>query len=92
MHTDAAIRYALDERAPATAAPRPDGALTRRENEVAALIAEGKTNKEIAAKLLIARRTVEAHIEHILGKLGFISRTQIAVWVVEQREKGSGTP
>ncbi|ORA28287.1 protein kinase domain-containing protein [Mycobacterium aquaticum] len=95
MHTDAAIRYALDERAPSTAAktsPRPDSALTRRENEVAALIAEGKTNKEIAAKLLIARRTVEAHIEHILGKLGFISRTQIAVWFVEQREKSSEAP
>ncbi|MEE6164577.1 MULTISPECIES: protein kinase domain-containing protein [unclassified Mycolicibacterium] len=95
MHTDGAIRYALDERAPspaATTSPRPDSALTRRENEVAALIAEGKTNKEIAAKLLIARRTVEAHIEHILGKLGFVSRTQIAVWVVEQREQSLGTP
>ncbi|WP_019971339.1 protein kinase domain-containing protein [Mycobacterium sp. 141] len=95
MRTDAAIGYALSERtpSPATAAsPRPNDALTRREREVAALIAEGMTNKEIAAKLVIARRTVEAHIEHILGKLGFISRTQIAVWVVEQRGKDPAAP
>jgi predicted ATPase/serine/threonine protein kinase/DNA-binding CsgD family transcriptional regulator len=95
MRTDAAIGYALAERtqSPATAAsPRPDDALTRREHEVAALIAEGMTNKEIAAKLVIARRTAEAHIEHILGKLGFSSRTQIAAWVVEQRKTGSVAP
>jgi non-specific serine/threonine protein kinase len=95
MRTNAAIGYALAERTPvpATAASqRPDAALTRREHEVAALIAEGMTNKEIAAKLVIARRTAEAHIEHILGKLGFTSRTQIAAWVVEQRETGSVAP
>ncbi|WP_245765010.1 ATP-binding protein [Nonomuraea jiangxiensis] len=55
--------------------------LTRRETEIAALVARGLTNKEIAASLVIAQRTAEGHIEHILSKLGFHSRAQIAVWV-----------
>jgi non-specific serine/threonine protein kinase len=52
--------------------------LTRREREVSLLIAQGMSNKEIASKLVISRRTAEAHVEHILVKLGFTSRTQIA--------------
>lgn len=55
--------------------------LTRRENEVATLVADGLTNKEIATKLTISARTVDAHVDHILTKLGFRSRTQIARWV-----------
>ncbi|GAA10573.1 MULTISPECIES: ATP-binding protein [Gordonia] len=55
--------------------------LTRRENQVAALVAEGLTNREIATKLTISPRTVDAHVDHILTKLGFRSRTQIARWV-----------
>ena len=47
------------------------------------LIAGGLSNKAIAAKLVISQRTVEAHVEHILDKLGFSSRTQVAAWVVE---------
>jgi non-specific serine/threonine protein kinase len=83
---DQAILAALEE---STAAAGPvagevSGAvLTRREIEVAGLIAEGLSNKAIAAKLVIAQRTVEAHVEHILDKLGFSSRTQVAAWVVE---------
>ncbi|KZM72001.1 ATP-binding protein [Nocardia terpenica] len=89
----AAIDYAL-ERAPAAAEPvRPDpidrdpylrrGAdmLTRREKEVARLIAAGYSNKRIAAELVISVRTAETHVEHILTKLGFGSRTQVAGWV-----------
>ena len=60
---------------------RPLAGLTRRESEVAALVAEGMTNKAIAAKLVISQRTVHGHVEHILCKLGFTSRTQIAAWV-----------
>jgi non-specific serine/threonine protein kinase len=73
--------------------PRPDGAtdpppaapnaLTPRERETAALIAAGLTNREIAAALIIAERTVMRHVEHILSKLDVRSRTQIAVWAVE---------
>ncbi|WP_239785027.1 ATP-binding protein [Saccharopolyspora erythraea] len=59
--------------------------LTRREQDVAQLIAEGLSNRDIAARLLIKQRTVESHAEHILAKLGVDSRTQVAVWVVERR-------
>jgi predicted ATPase/DNA-binding CsgD family transcriptional regulator len=55
--------------------------LTRREQEVAEVVSHGLTNKEIAARLLIAERTVETHIEHIMDKLEFVSRAQIAAWV-----------
>jgi len=57
--------------------------LTRREAEIAGFAARGLTNKDIAAALVISQRTVEAHIDHILGKLGFSSRAQIAAWVAE---------
>jgi predicted ATPase/DNA-binding NarL/FixJ family response regulator len=67
----------------------PSGApltpLTRREQQVAALVAEGLSNKEIAARLVIARRTAEGHVERILQKLGLASRAQLAAWVTERR-------
>ncbi len=56
--------------------------LTEREREVAALIAAGKSNREIAESLVLTVRTVEAHITRILTKLGLKSRTEIAVWAV----------
>lgn len=59
--------------------------LTRRETEVAALVAEGMTNREIAARLFISERTAESHVEQIRNKLGFHSRTQIAVWFAETK-------
>ena len=52
---------------------------------MAALVAEGLTNREIAARLFISERTAESHVEQIRGKLGFSSRKQIAHWVVAQR-------
>ncbi len=60
----------------------PSG-LTRREREVALLIAQGKSNREIADTLVITERTVEGHVSNILSKLGFRSRTQVSIWVVE---------
>jgi DNA-binding CsgD family transcriptional regulator/tetratricopeptide (TPR) repeat protein len=54
--------------------------LTRRELEVAQLVARGLTNAQIARELVVTERTVAAHIEHIHAKLGFSSRTQIGVW------------
>jgi non-specific serine/threonine protein kinase len=75
----AAIKYALDEPREPEQARRPDP-LTRRERQVAGLVAEGMSNREIAERLVIAKRTVDSHIEHILTKLGFTSRTQIAAW------------
>ncbi len=58
--------------------------LTAREREVAALIARGLTNHQIAAELVVADRTVDAHIRNILGKLGFASRAQVAAWAAER--------
>ncbi|MCW2879731.1 MAG: protein kinase [Sphaerisporangium sp.] len=83
---DEALAYALKDSAPDAARPaaaRPSP-LTRRETEIARLVTQGLSNREIAASLVIAQRTAEGHIEHILGKLGFHSRAQIAVWVAEQ--------
>ena len=49
---------------------------------MAALIVEGKTNREIASALSITESTAETHVQHILNKLGFNSRAQIAAWAV----------
>jgi DNA-binding CsgD family transcriptional regulator len=59
----------------------PSG-LSRREQEVAALVAEGLTNREIAAELILSRRTIDTHVEHIRDKLRVRSRSQIglALW------------
>ncbi|MEU3558880.1 helix-turn-helix transcriptional regulator [Kitasatospora sp. NPDC006786] len=75
---DEALAYVLDESAGVPG-------LTKRESQVAELVAEGLTNKDIAARLTIAQRTAENHVERILGKLGFTSRTQLAVWTYERR-------
>ncbi len=63
---------------------RQPAQLTRREREVAALVAEGLSNREIAERLLVSQRTAESHIEHILHKLGFASRARIAAWAIRQ--------
>ncbi|MFI1831693.1 ATP-binding protein [Streptomyces olivaceoviridis] len=81
---DEAMAYVLDD-----AAGVPG--LTRRESQVAELVAEGLTNKDIAARLTIAQRTAENHVERILGKLGFTSRTQLAVWAYERRAEPAGS-
>src|SRR5262249_20079072 len=64
----------------------PDGraGLTRRELEVAALVAEGLTNRQIAERLFISERTADGHLEHIREKLGVRSRSQITAWFIEQ--------
>jgi predicted ATPase/DNA-binding CsgD family transcriptional regulator len=54
--------------------------LTPREEEVAQLIAQGLSNQDIASRFVLSRRTVEGHVQKILVKLGFVSRTQIAYW------------
>jgi non-specific serine/threonine protein kinase len=61
--------------------------LTKRERQVASLVAEGLTNKAIAGRLVISPRTAQGHVEHVLTKLGFSSRAQIAAWVVEMKGK-----
>jgi predicted ATPase/DNA-binding NarL/FixJ family response regulator len=90
---DDALAYALDERAQPAGVPPKGSAtpLTRRERQVAALLAEGLSNKDIAGRLVISQRTAESHVEHILIKLGFTSRVQIAAWITEQHSDTSNT-
>jgi predicted ATPase/DNA-binding CsgD family transcriptional regulator len=64
--------------------PGPGRTLTRREAEVAALAARGLTNRDIAAELYLSVRTVEVHVDRILTKLGFHTRTQLAAWTYEK--------
>jgi predicted ATPase/DNA-binding CsgD family transcriptional regulator len=76
--------------APPDATPAPDPrlaelGLTRREREVITLVAQGLSNREIAARLVVAQRTAEGHVEKILSKLGFTSRAQVAGWLAAHR-------
>lgn len=61
-----------------------EGELTAREREVLVLIAEGATNKEIAAKLVVSENTARNHVSHILGKLGFSRRSEAAAYAVKK--------
>ncbi|MBV8720447.1 MAG: response regulator transcription factor [Chloroflexi bacterium] len=85
----AGLSMSLDDVISSAVAPetrREEGSLlTRREREVAVLIARGFSNRQIAETLIIAERTVTNHVEHIFDKLGFRSRAQVATWITEQR-------
>ncbi|WP_327151779.1 protein kinase domain-containing protein [Nocardia sp. NBC_01329] len=89
MGMDAAVAYALGESADGASGVAADRALklTKRERQVADLVARGLSNKQIATKLVISQRTSQGHVENILTKLGFTSRTQIAAWVVENSQR-----
>jgi non-specific serine/threonine protein kinase len=91
MAVDQAIEYALAEPDlpeasldSAQAAKEKFGGLTERERQVAALIAQGKSNREIANEMTVGVKTVETYVTRILNKLGFDSRVQIATWAVER--------
>ncbi|WP_163506718.1 ATP-binding protein [Fodinicola acaciae] len=64
---------------------RRSGPLSRRQYEIAGLVAQGLMNREIAAVLQLSERTVETHVNHILTRLDFANRTQIAAWVAAER-------
>ena len=70
---------------PASAVKTATLPLTQREREVAELVAEGLTNRQIAAKLFVSERTAEYHVEQIRNKLGFHARSQIAAWVAAEQ-------
>ena len=59
-----------------------DNPLSRRESEVATLVAQSLSNREIADRLFLSERTVESHVRAILAKMNFTGRTEIATWVV----------
>jgi predicted ATPase/DNA-binding CsgD family transcriptional regulator len=73
---------------PASGLTRTAGPLTPREVEVARLVAQGRTNREIASALYVTEGTVATHIQHILTKLGYHSRAQIAAWVAASMDEG----
>ena len=84
LSRDAAVRLALGESDPVDAGAREDvafGPLAKREVEVAHLVAEGLSNKQIGARLLISEPTVATHVRSILNRLGFNARAQIASWM-----------
>jgi non-specific serine/threonine protein kinase len=76
-----AVAFALGESArPGPGVGQDQPRLTRREQDVAALVAQGMSNSQIAATLVISVRTVETHVQHIMDKLGCSTRAQIAAW------------
>ena len=72
-------------------ATAPPSSLTRRERQITALVARGRSNKAIAEELSISPTTAARHVANILAKLGFTSRTQIAAWVAGQ-QRGAFRP
>jgi DNA-binding CsgD family transcriptional regulator len=86
LSLDQAVEYALSLPYQVAAAQNTRGRtdeLTGREREVAARIAQGKSNGEIAGELVVSKRTVETHIASIRSKLGFTQRAQIVRWAIE---------
>jgi DNA-binding NarL/FixJ family response regulator len=85
---------ALARQAPASAssakAAGSAGGLSKRELEVARLVASGMTSRAIAERLFLSERTIESHLEHILTKLDFSSRAQVARWFAEHQGGGTG--
>ena len=75
-----------------TRAERPTTSLSRREREIAALLALGLANRQIADELVISVATVERHVANMLSKLGYRSRTQIAAWAVDHGLVSATTP
>ena len=78
-----AVAYALADEPEETWRGGPRRTLTKRELEVATLVARGLTNRGIAAQLYLSVRTVDTHVDHVLTKLGFSTRTQLAAWAYE---------
>jgi DNA-binding NarL/FixJ family response regulator len=99
MNSGEVVEYALSDEAHAppastTASGRsPIGArpvtLTRREEEVATLVARGLTNRQIASELSISEHTVANHVARAMRKLGLSSRSQLAAWVAERQQPPS---
>lgn len=92
MGLERTIDYALDIQPQEGTAPPTTSTdlLTRRQRQVAELVAEGLTNAAIAIRLFISQRTVEAHVDNILTKLGLHSRAQIAAWIITEQTHTNG--
>lgn len=97
LSRDDVVVYALQDRSrvperlkkpKTTSVESPDTRLTPRERQVAELIAQGLTDKQIAAALVISQRTVEGHVQRMLAKLGFPNRVRLAAWVSSAQPQG----
>jgi predicted ATPase/DNA-binding NarL/FixJ family response regulator len=88
LSIDDAVAYALDQRPEPAATPATAGDtsihLTRRERQIANLIAQGLSNQDIASTLVLSQRTVEGHVQNILVKLGFTNRAHVAAWITSR--------
>jgi predicted ATPase/DNA-binding CsgD family transcriptional regulator len=85
----AALADGGDGSEPEAAAPVTASALTRREGEIALLVASGLSNRDIATRLFISKRTVDAHVEHIFAKLEISSRVKLTMWLQSQARIGA---
>jgi DNA-binding NarL/FixJ family response regulator len=82
VHLDSAVARMLTR---SLVAPKPTAAaLTRREREILLLVAQGKSNRDVAKALVISERTARTHVSNVLTKLGVASRTQAALWAVRE--------
>jgi predicted ATPase/DNA-binding CsgD family transcriptional regulator len=88
MAREEAIAYALEEKKPSRPAPPSNRTsampLSKREVEIAELVAKGLSNKEIATRVFLSERTIETHVSNILDKLGVNSRVEISSWVAHE--------
>jgi non-specific serine/threonine protein kinase len=91
LSREAAMQLAIEQlRAISAATLQPQAqALTARERQVAAMVAEGLTNREIAEQLSISERTVDSHVQHSINKLGLRSRAQLAAWHTRNEQQGA---
>jgi DNA-binding NarL/FixJ family response regulator len=82
VHLDPATARTLTQSL--TASGRGAASLTRRERDVLAMVAAGKSNREISRALVISERTVQSHLSSVLRKVGLASRTQAALWALKE--------
>ena len=97
MTVDDALGFAVTGKQEQPPKPRPAkrdtrSPLTRRELEIARLIADDLSNREIAARLFLSERTVETHVTHMFNKLGVNSRAQVTRWLADTAGAGSTDP